>query len=132
MNEEQRTIENYLINNDLFWRMEYSSKTESLKDFGRLFQILDAKATEFTEHYREDLFVDIVRICDLMYDESEEVSVYYMGFRKNGIDGAGLIQTRLKCYSPTIFSEPLYKSICKIVIDKRETVPVVTLHCCEG
>ena len=130
--EESKTIENYLINNDLFWRIEYSSKIELLKDFGRLFQILDAKATEFTEHYRGDLFVDIVRICDLMYDESKEVSVYYMGFRKNGIDHAGFIQARLESYSPTVFSEPLYKSICKIVIDKRETVPVVTLHCCEG
>ena len=129
---ENKIIENYLINNDLFWRIEYSSKIELLKDFGRLFQILDAKTTEFTEHYRGDLFVDIVMICDLMYDESEEVSVYYMGFRKNGIDNAGFIQARLESYSPTVFSEPLYKSICKIVIDKRETVPVVTLHCCEG
>lgn len=129
---ENKIIENYLINNDLFWRIEYSSKIELSKDFGRLFQILDAKTTEFTEHYRGDLFVDIVMICDLMYDESEEVSVYYMGFRKNGIDHAGFIQIRLESYSPTVFSEPLYKSICKIVIDKRETIPVVTLHCCEG
>lgn len=129
---EDKTIENYLINNDLFWRIEYSSKIELLKDFGRLFQILDAKAMEFTEHYREDLFIDIAMICDLMHYKSEEVSVYYMGFRKNGIDDAGFIQARLKCYSPTVFSEPLYKSICKIVIDKRETIPVVTLHCCEG
>ncbi len=128
MQKNSKFIEQYLAENFMYWNVRKTVSIKNLVGLADLFAIIHDICDNNTINYGSDLIADLLRVCELVHDESQDKYVYYFGFRNNGVDHDDLIVMRLSQWNPNFMSNPLYNAMCKLEIDKTEPMDKVTLY----
>ncbi len=125
---EKQIIENYVSEHNFHWETLRESNVTKLTDMLYMFVKISGSVQHHAGLHNDDLIADILKICESVYDESEDISAYYIGVSKNGTDGTTMLGLKMQHHSPTIFSEPLCKELYKVVVDKTKTITKATLY----
>lgn len=126
-------IENFVSENGFRWYEVYSSINSPEKDLYHLrpvFQELYKESRIHCAHYGEDVVIDMIAMADEFMKDTDDyvVSVFYVGFRENGTDHTGFVESRLR--DPKMYGtyEENYKSLYKVIINKEDGLHTVAMY----